>query len=184
MTSPTGLRAPRRLVAASGLALAALIGGSVASALPSSPSGQWGAGSLRLSSNYATDSISITGTDGPESLKRVVRTKIVVPSGKVADVQATFAGTIFPYKASGQYAYCFGRFTLDSQTNVDPGFRPGQVQLLGGEHADMPNALSVAMTGFKRNIGPGSHYINVYISSAYQGCEFQERALNVVVNLR
>jgi hypothetical protein len=26
--------------------------------------------------------------------------------------------------------------------------------------------------------------VNVYISSAYQGCELQERALNVVVNLR
>ena len=108
----------------------------------------------------------------------------MVPSGKVADVQATFTGTIFPYKLSGSFAYCFGRFTVDSQTNADPQFRPGQTQLLGGTHADMPDQFSVAMSGFKKGIGPGTHYINVYILSAYEGCSFQERSLNVVVNLR
>jgi hypothetical protein len=176
-------RAPRRLGIAAGLAVAALVGGTVASALPASPAGQWAGGSVRLSSNFETDSISITGTSGPDSLKRVVRSKIVVPSGKVADVQATFSGTIFPYK-TGTYAYCFARFTVDSQTNADPAFRPGQIQLLGGTSAEMPDQFSVAAAAFRRNIGAGQHYINVYISSAYAGCSFQERTLNLVVNIR
>lgn len=174
----------RRLVLATGLAVAALIGGTVASALPSSPAGQWGAGTVRLSSNYEDDSISINGTSGPDSLKRVIRSLIIVPSGRVADVQATFAGTLQPNNGSGTYAYCFGRFTVDSQSNLDPDFKPGQVQLIGGPHAKQPNSIGAAMTGYKRNIGPGRHYINVYISSAYQGCTMMERALNLVVNIR
>lgn len=178
------LNASRRLALAAGLAVAALIGGTVASALPSSPNGQWGGGTVRLSSNYQDDSISINGTSGPDSLKRVIRSLIIVPSGKVADVQATFAGSLLPNNGSGTFAYCFGRFTVDSQSNLDPDFKPGQVQLIGGPHAKQPNAVAVAMTGYKRNIGPGQHYINVYVSSSYQGCTFMERALNLVVNLR
>ena len=178
------LRAPRRLSTAAGLALAALVGGTVASALPASPGGQWSAGSVRLSSNYATESISVSGTGGDESLKRVVRTKIVVPSGKAADVQASFSAMLLPNGLGGN-AYCNGYFTMDSQTNLDTAFRPGElIQLLGGANAEMPNAVGVGMVGFKRNIGPGSHYINVYIQSAYQGCTLMGRALNVVVNVR
>ncbi len=185
MTSPTGLRAPRRLVAASGLALAALIGGTVASALPSSPSGQWNAGSLRLSSSYATDSIAITGTQGADSEKRVIRSKITVPSGRVADVQASFSAMLLPNTGSGDFSYCNGYFTVDSQSNPDAQFRPGeQIQLLGGANSKLPNAVGVGMVGFKRNIGPGTHYINVYVRSAYEGCTLMGRALNLVVNLR
>jgi hypothetical protein len=163
-----------------GLAVALLAGGTFA--FSASPAAQFPNGSLRLSSAASAASISISGTDGPDSLKRVLRTVVKVPSGKVADVQATFSTSML--HNSGQYAYCFGYFTLDSQSNLDPQFKPGQTQLLGGETATMPNAVGVAMTGFRKNIGSGTHYVNVYISSAYAGCTLMERALNVVVNLR
>lgn len=39
------------------------------------------------------------------------------------------------------------------------------------------------MNGFRKGIGPGTHYVNVYISSAYEGCELQGRALNVVATI-
>ena len=42
--------------------------------------------------------------------------------------------------------------------------------------------VGVAMVGYKKGIGPGSHYVNVYINSAYAGCQLQERGLNVIVN--
>lgn len=184
MSTPHRTSARRKLLLATGLAVAAIVGGTVASALPSSLNGQFGAGSVRLASAFSDDSVSITGTDGPDSLKRVIRTSIVVPSGKIADVQASFTGTIVPNRSSGSFSYCFGRFTVDSQTNVDPGFKPGSMQLLGGAFSRMPDQMSVAMNGFKKGIGPGTHYINLYVSSAYQGCQFQERTLNVVVNIR
>src|SRR6478752_10637114 len=72
---------------------------------------QFSNGSVRLSSSSSSSSVSITGTSGPDSLKRVIRTEINVPSGKTADVQATFSASLL--HNSGTYAYCFGRFTLD-----------------------------------------------------------------------
>ena len=164
-----------------GLAVAALAGGTFA--IAATPAAQFPSGSLRLASASSENSVSITGTDGPESLKRVLRTAISVPSGKVADVQASFSAALHPQKLSNTYAYCFGFFTLDSQSNEDPLFRPGLTQLIGGKHAEMPSAISVAMNGYRKDIGPGTHYVNVYVSSAYEGCELQERALNVVVNV-
>lgn len=164
-----------------GLAVSALIGGTFA--IAASPAAQFSSGSLRLSSASSDSSVSIEGTDGPDSLKRVLRTQIVVPSGKTADVQATFSTAMLHNIGGTAHAYCFGRFTLDSQSNEDPSFKPGQVQLLGGQYAQMPNAIGVAMTGFRKNIGSGTHYVNVYISSAYEGCTVMERALNVVVNV-
>lgn len=161
-----------------GLMACALAGGTFA--IAASPASQFTNGSLRLSSAASSSPIDITGTDTPSSLKRVLRTTIIVPSGKTADVQATFSASLL--HRVGTFAYCFGRFTLDGAT-TDTNFKPGSAQLLGGETATMPNAVGVAMTGYRKAIGPGSHYVNVYISSAYAGCELQERALNVIVNV-
>lgn len=183
--STQALRAPRRLALAAGLAVAALIGGTVASALQATPSGQWASGSVRLSSNSAKGSVSVTGTSGPNSLKRVLRTKVVVPSGKVADVQASFSAMLQSNAPDDGFAYCNGYFTLDSQTNLDTSFKPGDlIQLLGGSGDELPNAVGVAMVGFKQNIGPGTHYVNVMIQSAYTGCTLYGRAINLVINLR
>ena len=161
-----------------GLLIAMLAGSTIA--IAAAPSALFPSGALRLSSKASSSSVSISGTDGPDSLKRVLRTKFIVPSGKTGDVQATFSTSVL--HNGGQYAYCFGRFTLDGAT-TDTAFKPGSVQLLGGETATMPNAVGVAMTGFRKAIGPGTHYVNVYISSAYAGCTVMERALNVVVNI-
>lgn len=177
------LRAPRRLAIAAGLAAAALVGGTVASALPASPAGQWAGGTVRLSSNSSTETVSISGTDNPPV--RVLRTKVVVPSGKVADVQASFSAMIVSNAMDAQSSYCNGYFTMDSQTNLDATFEPGElIQLIGGKGSELPNSIGAAMVGYKRNIGPGTHYVNVMISSAYTGCTLFGRALNVVVNIR
>lgn len=168
---------PRRIhLVGVGLALAALVGGTFA--IAASPAAQFSSGSLRLSSAASDSTVSVDS----DTIKRVLRTSINVPSGKVADVQATFSTAMLPNL--GTNSYCFGYFTLDSQTNIDPQFKPGQVQLLGGAVADLPNAVGVAMTGFRKNIGPGTHYVNVYINPAFSGCTLMERALNVVVNVR
>jgi hypothetical protein len=163
-----------------GLLIGVMVGG--AFTMAATPNAQFSGGTIRLSSAAKGDSISISGTSGPDSLKRVIRTAISIPSGRVGDVQASFTATLFPRANPDPYAYCFAYFTLDSQANEDPAFKPGFYQLIGGQHNEMPNAISVAMNGHRKNIGPGSHYVNVYVSSSYNGCELQERALNVVVN--
>ena len=162
-----------------GLMAGLLAGGTLT--IAATTNSQFSSGSLRLSSATSSSSISITGTDQPDSLKRVLRTAIKVPSGKTADVQATFSASLL--HNVGTYAYCFGRFTLDGGSSDAAAFNPGTVQLLGGETATMPNAVGVAMAGYRKAIGPGSHYVNVYITSAYAGCQLQERALNVIVNV-
>lgn len=165
-----------------GLLIGVLVGG--AFTIAATPNAQLAGGTVRLSSGAKGDPIDITGTEGPESLKRVIRTSFSIPSGRTGDVQASFTAALHPRKLSGTFAYCFAYFTIDSQVNVDPAFKPGLTQLIGGEHADMPNAVSVAMNGYRKNIGPGFHYVNVYVSSAFEGCQLQERALNVVLSYR
>jgi hypothetical protein len=40
------------------------------------------------------------------------------------------------------------------------------------------------MSGVKKGVGPGYHYVNVYVSSAYAGCTLFARTLNVVATIR
>jgi len=139
--------------------------------------GTFPAGSIRMSSASSSVFVSISGSD---PVTRVLRTSISVPSGKTADVQASFSVTVT--HNVGQYAFCFGAFTIDGSTN-DSLFHPGHVQLLGGATATEPDQVSVGMTGFRKNIGPGKHFVNVYVDGVYAGCTLQDRALNVLVNI-
>ena len=140
--------------------------------------GQFAAGSIRMSSSKSNAYVSVDS----DTVTKVLRTSFKVPSGKTADVQATFTGT-FAHNI-GTYAYCFGAFTLDNQTYPDATFQPGQVQLFGGATSTEPDQLSLGMTGYRTTIGPGTHFVNVYISPAYAGCTVEDRALNVLVNIR
>jgi hypothetical protein len=110
----------------------------------------------------------------------VIRTTVSVPPGRTADVQASWSGDLHPNV--GQYAYCFGYFTIDGTT--DDFFKPADAyQLIGGETAKMPNAVTVSMNGYRRQVGPGQHSLNVYINSAYAGCTIFGQALNAVINI-
>jgi hypothetical protein len=140
-----------------------------------SPSGTFSAGSIRMSSAKSNAYVNVSST-AVEALS----TSISVPAGKKAEVQATFSATLA--HNIGTYAYCFGAFTLDGATS-DASFQPGNVQLIGGGTGAEPDAITVAMTGFRTGIGPGSHSVNVYISPSYAGCTVEDRALNVVVNI-
>ena len=64
-----------------------------------------------------------------------------------------------------------------------PKFFPGQYQLIGGQTATEPDAVTVTMTGFKKNIPAGAHTVNVYLSGAFSGCEVFDRNLNLVLNI-
>lgn len=143
--------------------------------------GTFTTGSIRMSSASSNAFVNVSS----DTLTKVIRTGIKVPSGKVADVQATFSATLAHNLGTGDgtYAYCFGAFTLDDQTYPDHTFKPGPVQLLGGAAANEPDAVTVAMTGFRTTIGPGKHYVNVFINPSYAGCIVEDRALNVLVNV-
>ena len=67
-------------------------------------------GSLRFVSSWSDNSVSISGTDNPPVL--VMSARFVVPKRRKAEVQVTFSSSLLPN--AGQYAYCFGRFTLDT----------------------------------------------------------------------
>jgi hypothetical protein len=136
------------------------------------------AGKVRLASAWSDESVSISGTDNPPV--KVLSANFSVPPGKKANLQATFSTSLL--HNNGQFAYCFGRFTVDTAP-PNHVFRPGPYQLLGGETAKEPNGITVAMTGFRANVGPGDHKVHVYVHSAFAGCTLQERALNVIVNI-
>jgi hypothetical protein len=138
-------------------------------------------GTVRVAMASSTQSVDITGTDTPPV--KVLSASISVPFGKQADIQATFTASLIHLTGGAGYAYCFGTFNLDAGPPYNQ-FKPGSFQLLGGAQSSEPDAVGVAMTGFKKGVGPGTHAINVYVTSAYSGCELQERALNVVVNIR
>lgn len=141
-----------------------------------SSNGAFSSGSIRMSSAKSNTYVS-AGTD---AVVKVLSTSFNVPSGKSAEVQATFSATLS--HNVGQYAYCFGKFVLDGATN-DAAFKPGQVQLIGGATSTEPDQISTAMTGYRKSIGAGSHVVNVYIIGSFSGCTLQDRALNVLVNV-
>lgn len=167
-----------------GLAVILLAGATVALADTSEINTFWAAGSARFASSYAdqTSTIDISGT-GTEKL--VLNTTIEVPDGKKADLQATFSADLHHNGASGAaiYAYCFGRFSLDG-ANPDTKFHPDSYQLLGGDTEHEPSAVTVTMTGFRKNVGSGTHTVNVYVNASYNGCTLFARNLNVIANIR
>ena len=137
------------------------------------------AGSIRLASAATDNTISISGSNNPAV--NVLTTTIIVPAGKTAELQTTFSADL--HHNNGTYAYCFGQFSLDLVV-PDGAFRPlGKYQLLGGETAKQPNAVTVAMTGYRRNVPAGSHKVSVFITSVYAGCTLFNRELNVIVNI-
>jgi hypothetical protein len=144
----------------------------------------WHAGSVRLDSTYSASTISISGSNNPPV--RVLNLTVRVPKGKVADIQATFTADLHHNGLNGltTYAYCFGTIALDGHpSSSSHQFRPDQYQLIGGATAYEPDAVSVAMSGVKKGVGPGYHTVSVWISSAYEGCTLFDRTLNVVASL-
>jgi hypothetical protein len=164
-----------------GVLVVALSGGAIAL---SAGSDFWHAGTVRLDGTYSASTVSISGSNNPAV--RVLHLTVRVPSGKVADIQATFTADLHPdgIKSASEYAFCFGYITLDgSPSNSSRRFSPGQYQLIGGATINQPNAVSVSMSGIKKGVGHGYHTVNVYISSSYNGCTLFARTLNVVASI-
>ena len=163
-----------------GVAFAAIAGGSVGFA--AAPAAFFSAGTTRIVSASADASISV----GTDENKRVLRVTFTVPAGKTADAQATFSATLL--RKLGANAYCFGEFALDTAPSdtqpSDSTFKPGVYQLAGWGSGTSPSALTGSMSGFRRNIGPGTHNLDAIIRGSFAGCDVTERALNVVVQYR
>jgi hypothetical protein len=159
------------------LLLVAITGSAVV--IAASSSHFFDAGKIRLASAATDNTLTITGSNNPAV--NVLTTSISVPAGKTAELQTTFSADL--HHGIGTYAYCFGRFSLDGAV-PDNAFRPlGSFQLLGGVTANQPDALTVAMTGYRRNVPAGDHRVSVFIDSAYAGCTLFNRELNVIVNI-
>ncbi|MFO1540898.1 MAG: hypothetical protein ACKOTZ_10745 [Chloroflexota bacterium] len=163
-----------------GVALAAIAGGSVG--IAAAPAAFFASGTTRLASAAATDSISV----GSNENKRVLRVTFTVPSDRTADAQATFSGTLL--RNIGANAYCFGEFALNTAPSdtqpSDSTFKPGVYQLAGWASGSSPSGMVGSMTGFRRNIGPGTHNLDVIIRGSFSGCQVTDRALNVIVQYR
>jgi len=159
------------------LLLAVVTGGAVV--IAASSSHFFPKGTIRLASAATDNILSISGSNNPPV--NVLTTSFSVPAGRTAELQTTFSADLHPNL--GTYAYCFGRFSLDGVV-PDNAFRPlGSFQLLGGSMAKEPDALTVAMTGYRRNVPAGDHRLSVFIDSAYAGCTLFNRELNVIVNI-
>ena len=157
------------LVAVPALGAGALAGSTtINSLLPS--------GTVRMASTSSTSSVDVDG----DVVTRVLHVSVNVPLHKHADIQATFSASI--HHLIGTYAYCFGTITLDTAPPSGK-FKPGLQQLLGGATAQEPDAVSAAMTAYRTGVSAGVHTVNVYITPSFAGCELQERALNVLVNI-
>jgi hypothetical protein len=170
-----------------GVVVSVLFGGAaVALADPGSVNNFFTQGTVRMASAYSSNSVDINAVS-PEKL--VLSTTIVIPDGKKAELQTTFSADMHPFPTSSSYAYCFGHFGLDN-ANPDSGFKPGGgsspnylMQLIGGAVSKEPDAFTVTMIGFRKGVSAGTHTVNVYVSSAYNGCEIQASNLNVIANI-
>jgi len=168
-----------------GVILVLFGGGAVALADTEAITGFWASGQVRLASSSFSSSDPSIDISGTGTEKEILNASFVVPEGKKADLQATFSADLHHNGASGltTYAYCFGKFALDG-INPDAKFHPDQYQLLGGDTAHEPSALTVTMTGWRKNIPAGTHTVRVFVNAAYNGCQIQAANLNVVANVR
>lgn len=133
-----------------------------------------------MASSSSNSSLTTT-SNGPKL--EALSVSFDVPTGKRADIQATFTG--FLQHNTGTYSFCFGEFRFDSETGtaLNPNSQ-GSYQLYGGETAKLPSQITSTFTGFKKGLKPGHYVLKAYLSSSYASCNVYERNMNVVVNLR
>lgn len=165
------------------LVLAVVVGASLFGGgfvMAAAPATFFPSGAVRLSSAFVSQENAV-GL-GSNETDRVIRTSVTVPAGKKANIQATFSAMIQPDKSGTNFAYCYAEFTLDSATS-DAAFAPGLTQMIGGEHAEMPDQIHIAVTGFRAGVGPGTHQVNVYVTGSFNGCTVNERTLNVIATI-
>ena len=134
------------------------------------------AGSVRMVSASSASSVLVTS-----GYVRVLHVSVTVPSGKTADVQASFSASV-AHLIGGGTAFCWGNFTID-HAPPDTKFKPGNQELFGGSESFEPDVFSIGMVGFRSGVGPGTHTVNVYVSPYGDGCAVHERALNVLLNI-
>ena len=163
-----------------GVAVMLFTGGAIAFADTDAISALWAPGTVRLGSSSATDTIEIPNNG---TLVLVREVAVDVPAGKKADIQATFSG-VFSQGGSDvpDYRYCWGQIRLDTVGGAL--FNPGEYQIMGGQEDEVLTNQTMTFTGFRKNVGQGTHKVQVYIKGSYNSCDVSTRNLNVIVNIR
>lgn len=166
-----------------GVALFLLGGGAVALADTDGIAAFWAQGTVRF--NAASVSNAGTTVSIPPNQTEVLVSEVSldVPSGKRADVQAFFNGYVQLSSTPTQFVQCFARIRLDSVGGAE--FKPGLVHMIGGNKDNLPTSgIALSVNGWRKNVGQGTHKVQLYMSSTSNGCSVSERTFQVIANIR
>src|ERR1035437_4344882 len=95
----------------------------VGTAGAAAPAAFQSAGSFRLAAASATTEVEVTGSTS----KTVLSVSFTVPSGRRADVQATYNGQVQSTTAGAELGVCFAGMRLDSSSDF---LKPGEILVL------------------------------------------------------
>ena len=137
-------------------------------------------GSIRMANAYKTAQRLITGTDGKQAILSVA---FSVPSGKVADIQATYQGELSKASTS-LIGMCLGELRLDSPTGTR--LAPGEQLLLDGGVSSAfggVHMVSASLQGSRTAIPSGSHRVYFVAETGGDGCYYRNNSIFLLADV-
>jgi hypothetical protein len=134
------------------------------------------AGSYRMVTAYSADSVDVH-----QSGVALLLGTFTVPSGKRADIQATFSTNVVSRDLGPAVGLCLAEMLIDSGTSL----KPGSVVLLdkGVDNGSGYYGEQRTFLAFKSNIGPGTHNVLVVGGAGGNGCWYGPSTLFIDANL-
>jgi hypothetical protein len=136
------------------------------------------AGTIRIASQVDNNGYNVHGG----CCTQIDWTDFSVPTGKVADIQATYHGQIVSNDAGAAAGLCFVGFRLDGGDNA---LAPGDMVVLDKsvDHGSGLYDEARSAAAMKNSIPPGNHEIQVMAHAGGNGCVYAQNLLFLTVNI-
>jgi hypothetical protein len=133
-------------------------------------------GSYHMVTAYSASSIDVH-----QSGVSLLLGTFTVPSGKRADIQATFSANIVSEDLGPAVGVCQAEMLIDSGTSL----KPGNVTLLdkGVDNGSGYYGEQRSFQAFKSNLGPGTHNLLVTGGAGGNGCWYGPMTLFIDANV-
>jgi hypothetical protein len=135
------------------------------------PAAFFPSGSFHMTANVSHDNLTVKSTDGEKSVLHIAFT---VPAGQLADIVGLFNAEAYKY-ANG---YCYLKFHMDSSPSA---MNPGELWVADG-FIYKGGYPTISAQGYKVNVGPGSHQLDVSLLATGGDCFVDDRSLVVLAS--
>jgi hypothetical protein len=135
------------------------------------PAAFFPSGSFHMTANVSHDNLTVKSTDGEKSVLHIAFT---VPAGQLADIVGLFNAEAYKYPNG----YCYLKFHMDSSPSA---MNPGELWVADG-FIYKGGYPTISAQGYKVNVGPGSHQLDVSLLATGGDCFVDDRSLVVLAS--